>query len=489
MEEQGGEQPIDQPTKPEPVETPATVSAPAPFPNFILLVLLLIWLGTYFSRPVMQSGAERIRLLYYPAETTLRFSGAEMFAYEGAKSMGEAGKLILQIDDDSDSEMAAWLGNMFEESMAELEQRGRAEDVRQLQMNQAILFAELGDEHGMRESVKKLRRDARNSQFVRLYQSIYAGGPPAGGGFNFEELGSAWSRWQFEARAAHLKGDHERFQWLNSWLRETESKQGVQLARIAILNWLLGLLGVMTAGVYVIKRGWRAAAQAQDFPGTLREGLGMFLCASLAGQALFWALSKSPLFTREIWSSHSLVWAIPVVAVVWWRLGRHDGSAMLRFFGWSEGAGGWLRLLKLGALAFPAVWCALMLPNVILEALGMEAHWTEGWNEAKLFESGPGKLLMSITMVVWAPLQEEMLMRGIFYAGLRRRLGVTAAVLVSACVFGALHYYSFAGFVSVTCFGMAMAWLYERTGSWVPGFWVHLLTNLLLCIWYTVILG
>lgn len=489
MEEQGGEQPIGQPGEPVPVETPATVSAPVPFPNFILLVMLLVWLGTYFSRPVVQSGAERVRVLYYPAETTLRFSGAEMFAYEGAKSMGGMGKLILQIGDGSDSEMALWLGNMFEESMAELEQRGRAEDVRQLQLNQAILFAELGHEHGMRESVEKLRSDARNSQFVRLYQSVYAGGPPAGGGFNFEELGSAWSRWQFEARAAALRGDHERFQWLNSWLRETESKQGVRLARIAILNWLLGLLGVWAAVAYVIKRGWRAAARVQDFPSTCREGLGIFLSASLGGQALLWVLSKSPVFAREIWSSYSFVWAIPVVLVTWWRLGRHDWSAMAKFFGVYEGADGFFRLLKLGVMAFPVGWCALMLPGVILEALGMEPHWTEGWNEAQIFESGPGKLLMSINMVVWAPLLEEMFMRGIFYAGLRRRLGVTASVLVSACIFGALHYYSFCGFVSVTCFGMAMAWLYERTGSWLPGFWVHLLTNLLLCIWQMVVLG
>jgi membrane protease YdiL (CAAX protease family) len=79
-------------------------------------------------------------------------------------------------------------------------------------------------------------------------------------------------------------------------------------------------------------------------------------------------------------------------------------------------------------------------------------------------------------IVVAAPVSEEVCFRGMLFGGLRERWPRIAAALVSATVFGGLH--ATTGISAVPpliFFGFALALLYEKTGSIVPGIMLHML--------------
>ena len=57
----------------------------------------------------------------------------------------------------------------------------------------------------------------------------------------------------------------------------------------------------------------------------------------------------------------------------------------------------------------------------------------------------------------------------------------TAAV-ISAGIFAAAHGYGWIGFASVFWSGVLWAWIYEKTGSLLPGMLAHAANNLLVCL-------
>ena len=83
---------------------------------------------------------------------------------------------------------------------------------------------------------------------------------------------------------------------------------------------------------------------------------------------------------------------------------------------------------------------------------------------------------MVVTAVIVAPVVEELIFRGFFYGLLRRRWGLVPATFFSSLVFGLYHLNVLAA-LPLTLVGVALAIVYERTGSlWWAIFW-HALFN------------
>jgi membrane protease YdiL (CAAX protease family) len=83
---------------------------------------------------------------------------------------------------------------------------------------------------------------------------------------------------------------------------------------------------------------------------------------------------------------------------------------------------------------------------------------------------------------VFAPLFEELAFRGLLFAILRRKFRFLPAALISAGIFGVAHGYGLVGLVSVCWSGVLWAWIYEKTGSLLPGILAHAINNLLVCL-------
>ena len=139
-------------------------------------------------------------------------------------------------------------------------------------------------------------------------------------------------------------------------------------------------------------------------------------------------------------------------------LGRPVPRQMLR------GALAWLLYLAIAALLAP-----LLAPDQ--EDITRELGTDEG--------SAIGLLLAGFLIVLVAPLSEELFFRGFVFGGLRRGIGVAAAAVVSAMLWGSLHLASgnIGTAVQLTIFGVILALLFAREGSLWPAIFAHLLNN------------
>ncbi len=145
----------------------------------------------------------------------------------------------------------------------------------------------------------------------------------------------------------------------------------------------------------------------------------------------------------------------------------------------------WSKVGQLGAAIIAAVAAGLWgewAMDRATEYWHLGSHWTE-WFDSDLVWGAPSLTLVSlIEYVVFAPLFEELAFRGLLFAILRRKFRFLPAALISASIFGVAHGYGLVGLISVCWSGVLWAWIYEKTGSLVPGIFAHAINNLLVCL-------
>lgn len=147
--------------------------------------------------------------------------------------------------------------------------------------------------------------------------------------------------------------------------------------------------------------------------------------------------------------------------------------------GFSSSAGGPIGL---------ALWClggiAVMLVVVTgasilnVSLLGAEPDSQQPAMEMALTTGSVGQLIIiGSSVVIFAPLFEEILFRGFLYRNLRERTGPVFAMLTSGFIFGLFHLDP-VRIIPLAAIGATLAWLYERSGTLVVPIVVHALWNL-----------
>lgn len=122
------------------------------------------------------------------------------------------------------------------------------------------------------------------------------------------------------------------------------------------------------------------------------------------------------------------------------------------------------------------------------DALNLANHWTEWFDPNLVWASGLALTVSLLEYVVFAPIFEEIAFRGLLYAILRHRLSFVPAALLSASIFALAHGYGLISFMSVLWSGFLWAWMYEKTGSLIPGIIAHSMNNLLVSLAVMVLL-
>lgn len=148
-----------------------------------------------------------------------------------------------------------------------------------------------------------------------------------------------------------------------------------------------------------------------------------------------------------------------VLAIAALIVAARRGWAVFRFRALSARA---LALCIAGG-AVGGIVLALLL-TLLSEAIGIPLHGVNeelmGVDELPL----PGLVLFAVIAAGTTPLVEELIFRGLLFQWLTGRLGSLAGAIVSAALFGALHWPSgqalWAGLV-----GFALALLFQRVGS------------------------
>lgn len=136
-----------------------------------------------------------------------------------------------------------------------------------------------------------------------------------------------------------------------------------------------------------------------------------------------------------------------------------------------------IRLAVLAYLVYIA--CALVI-NAVLSPEQEDIARDLGLGEGVLESIAAGFLI-----IVAASITEEVFFRGFVFPGLRSRLPFALAAVISAAVWALLHFNpenpagSWGVVLQLTVLGVALAWVYERTGSLWPSIGIHALNNAL----------
>lgn len=178
-----------------------------------------------------------------------------------------------------------------------------------------------------------------------------------------------------------------------------------------------------------------------------------------------------------------LLWLMPLCAL--WPMARGvKWTLILEDLGWTSGESVAKEIL-IGIAIFlacmPINWGVAWVIRLCQEAFNPDGA-EEGLRGFPTFEpplvgSWIPIVLGTIGAVVWAPVLEETVFRGALYRYIRGRLGVAAAVLLSAAAFGAIHPYGISGIISVGISGVAWALVREWRGSIIACVVGHMLHN------------
>ena len=300
---------------------------------------------------------------------------------------------------------------------------------------------------------------------------------------NGEVPDEAWKKLrQRHGWIAHLA----RAQTADDKARQAVAQQGMGTAMVLICLSLLGMLAA-AGGLAVLILGivrWRGGKLRLTLPLRSHAEGGVLL----EGFAIFLALFLFPPWLLRQWSMPLPGWAAYgpavialIIGMAWprlrglqrppWRaaLGLHRGQGLWREM--AAGVLGWLAalpLLVLGMIA--ASWIMKLTGEFPLHPI-VDVFAGNGW--AKL-----GAVLLA---VVWAPVSEEIMFRGLLFPGLSAWLRWLPGVLLSAFVFAVIHPQGWAGVPAIMALAGSFSVLRLWRQSLIAPMTAHALNNGIMC--------
>ena len=106
--------------------------------------------------------------------------------------------------------------------------------------------------------------------------------------------------------------------------------------------------------------------------------------------------------------------------------------------------------------------------------------WVTGFDVDSVDMSAGAFLLSAIGSIIFAPVLEELVFRGVLFNRLKIRLGIVPAMLISSFLFGIGH--DFGGITSAFLFGICMCILYLKTDNILVPMSVHFVNNVVATI-------
>ncbi|WP_405295582.1 CPBP family intramembrane glutamic endopeptidase [Methanobrevibacter sp.] len=115
----------------------------------------------------------------------------------------------------------------------------------------------------------------------------------------------------------------------------------------------------------------------------------------------------------------------------------------------------------------------------ILMGLG-DPNWISMWDVETVDLDSSVILLDAIGSIVFAPLMEELIFRGVLFNRLKIRAGIIPAMIISSFIFAIGH--DFGGITSAFLFGICMCILYLKTDNILVPMSVHFINNVVATI-------
>jgi hypothetical protein len=328
--------------------------------------------------------------------------------------------------------------------------------------------------------------------FARLLMIGYGGGEQdqIGGealqAASAEALPAGWFADRLAGRLAVSSGNRAWFSAVDEALVERGKRILQRSYGLAVVQ-LGGVFAGAMAVLFLFSRrreqgAWRIGAALIPPPWTGRVGMLVLVRGGAVGLVVMLAflfLESENLLVRLLSIPIS---NLPLLFLARRYLMGRDGPGFVEWLGLRPLPGAWrpLGLVVVAALAvgFLVEWGL----GKVAEPLNLSSHWTEWFDEDLIWGGAPVVAVNLVEYVLFAPLFEELVFRGLLFATLRRTFGFGLSATLSAAIFALAHGYGLLGFASVIFSGLLWAWVYEKTGSLLPGMVAHALNNLMVCL-------
>ncbi len=297
--------------------------------------------------------------------------------------------------------------------------------------------------------------------------------------------------WFYDRVAERLAARAHNTVLLESIQRQTAARAD----RLFAHSWRLTAVELlaMVAGTFVLLLVWKTRRTAPDmirlhavgvpppWPGGVGAAVllrgGAIGAIVTAGMLLYMPPENASLRALAIPMTN-----VPLLLLAYHHLFRPSGLSFEDGFGLDIH---WSKFGRLAAAVLAVVAAGLWgewLMDRATEHWHLGSHWTEWFDADLVWGSSSLTMISLIEYVIFAPLFEELAFRGLLFAILRRKFRFLPAALISAGIFGIAHGYGIVGLISVCWSGVLWAWIYEKTGSLVPGIFAHAINNLLVCL-------
>ncbi len=269
--------------------------------------------------------------------------------------------------------------------------------------------------------------------------------------------------------------------------RQAVAQQGMKTAVVLIGVSMFGMLAAV-GGLVVLILGivrWRSgklsltlALRSRAEGGVLLEGFAIFLALFLLLPWLLRLLSV-PL---PGWAGYGPALIALIIGMTWplvrgmqrapWReaLGLHRGQGLWREMG--VGVLGWLASVPLLVLGMIAASWIMKLTGEFPSHPIVDVFASNGW--AKF-----GAILLA---VVWAPISEEIMFRGLLFPGLSARLRCLLGAVLGAFVFAVIHPQGWAGVPAIMVLACTFSFLRLWRQSLIAPMTAHALNNGIMCV-------
>ncbi len=199
-------------------------------------------------------------------------------------------------------------------------------------------------------------------------------------------------------------------------------------------------------------------------PWALREIVYATIGVILLSVVVIFAAQIFGLSTNSVLAVYELVYLVPVLVVLLFKKAKWGVLGLRRFS---------LKNLALGVGMLFAAYFIIIIHNLTLIALDIAP---QGEYIAQIFGMDIELWVLGLSVMVIAPITEEIFFRSFIFGGLAGKYGWKKAVFISAFVFGAAHM-QLVSFIPTFLVGLVFAYLYQRSKSVIPGMLLHFTVN------------
>ena len=298
-----------------------------------------------------------------------------------------------------------------------------------------------------------------------------------------EEVPANWFYFQLAKRLAHRSGDKTFEDDLERQFRQFTNLQLWKWRMLIFFELILTGIGFTYLMYRVVMRLKEKIIQTTEHvservsPWTFREGLAVLVRGGALSIFLIALMSVVPygVYLLENYGSLFLFFPIVILAIV--LLCRPKNQSFIEVIGCKNFSRHFRSSLPIlfGVVAL-GLWgdWLIMLGGDLFE---FSVHWTEWFLPQLVWGSQSELLKTTLEVVVLAPIFEEIIFRGMVYSTIRAKFGFTFSMIGSALVFALAHGYGPIAFLTVFWSGLLWAWIFERTGSVIPGICAHAINN------------